>query len=90
VIRQRTICPFVKRKQEERCLLSGTLNTAVPCELQPPLASDIFTERHERAARKAGEAMSLRFLGRCVPAGWIVLSLIAAAFSAQPYRPMTW
>jgi hypothetical protein len=33
VIRQRTICPFVKRKQEERCLLSGTLNTAVPCEL---------------------------------------------------------
>lgn len=25
--------------------------------------------------------MSLRFLGRCVPAGWIVLSLIAAAFS---------
>jgi hypothetical protein len=37
VIRQRTICPFVKRKQEQRCLLSGTLNTAVPCELQPPL-----------------------------------------------------
>jgi hypothetical protein len=58
VIRQRTnglFAPFVKTEARGTLLVSGTLNTAVPCGLRP-LASDIFTERHERAARKAGEA----------------------------------
>jgi len=80
------------RQEEARAtlLVEWNVEHGGPLRIAAPLASDIFTERHERTARKAGEAMSLRFLGRCVPAGWIVLSLIAAAFSAQPYRPMTW
>jgi len=52
--------------------VSGTLSNAFACALQPP-ASDTFIERHEPTARKAGEAMTLRFLGRGTPAGLIAL-----------------
>jgi len=58
----------------------GTLNTAFACELRPP-ASDIFNERLEYMARKAGEAMSSPFLARCTLAGLIALLPITAAFS---------
>jgi hypothetical protein len=40
-----------------------------------------FIERHERTTRKAGEVMSLHFLGRCSLAVLIALSPVAAAFS---------
>jgi hypothetical protein len=60
--------------------VSGTLNTALACELRPP-ANDIFNERLEYMARKAAEAMSSPFLARCTLAGLIALLPITAAFS---------
>ena len=60
--------------------MSGTLNTALACELRPP-ASEIFNERLEYMARKAGEAMSSPFLARCTLAGLIALLPITAASS---------
>jgi hypothetical protein len=53
---------------------SGRLRTAAP-------AGDNFIEQHERTARKAGEAMSLRFLGRCALVALIALSPIGASLS---------
>ena len=40
--------------------MSGTLPTAVACELQPLRSIDTFIERHERTARKAGHTEALK------------------------------
>jgi hypothetical protein len=79
VIRQRNVCPSSRRENGElfcewNVEHSGRLRTAAP-------AGDNFIEQHERTARKAGEAMSLPFLGRCALVAMIALSPIAAALS---------
>lgn len=68
--------PFVEMREKGNCSVSGTLNPAVACEL--PLRA---TPSSNGTIRKAGEAISLRFLGKFTLAGLIALLSIAAAFS---------
>jgi hypothetical protein len=59
--------------------VSGMLDTAATWKRNPGM--DIFIELHECTTRKAGEVMSLCFLGRCALTGLIAVSAIGAAFS---------
>ena len=73
VIRQRNVCPSSRLTQE-----------GLFCELDvEPSHSRSFLRHLGRTAqfRKAGEAMSLPFLGRCTLAGLIAFLPIAAEFS---------
>jgi hypothetical protein len=69
--------PFVEMREKGNCSVSGTLNPAAACEGQPLRE----TPSSNGTIRKAGGAISLRFLGKCTLAGLIALLSIAAAFS---------
>ncbi len=59
--------------------MTGTLKTAVACELQPLRSTPSSNGRN--ATRKVGEVMSFRFLERCALLALLALLPIGAAFS---------
>src|SRR5260370_34130687 len=72
--------PSSNESKRNLCV-TGTLKTAVACELHPLRSTP--SSRGRNATRKVGEVMSFRFLERCALPALLALLPIGAAFS-QP------
>ena len=66
--------------------MNGMVEHAAPTRAATP-GTYPYIELQERSTRDGGEAMSLRFLGRCALTGLLALLLAVVAFSQSYSSP---